>query len=479
MPSVAGAGRQGMADSAPPVVRRIVDAMESVAPQTSIAPPALTATAAPSPAASEAPAPPTPTRPRNLTLDWLRVLGICAVLVIHLGEVFNPWDEWHVSNPVRSRLAGEVVVFFAPWIMPMMFLVAGWSSCYALERRPNRRFVRERFVRLGIPLVLGVLLLVPPQVYLERRLRGQFTGSLVAFYPHFFEGIYPQGNFSWHHLWFLGHLLVYSLVALPLFRYWRSERGRLQLRRIATWCAGPFGLLWLAAPLVLERHVLWWLLPARAALTVDWANHAILFVAFVYGYMLAAEPAFLTDLDQQWKSAARFAIAMSAALWAMAWRGLLPNGIPEPYSTGYLAFWSIYGVGAWAWVVFGTAFSIFAAAALLLSGVGLYAVMSQATARRTREIGIRIALGATRLHVLRTVVQRGVIQIATGLAGGLVLAWFATGAMRALLFGVTPHDPLVLGLSIAILVTVGFTACVLPARRAAALSPVRALASDD
>ena len=133
----------------------------------------------------------------------------------------------------------------------------------------------------------------------------------------------------------------------------------------------------------------------------------------------------------------------------------------------------------WAWVVFGTAFSIFAAAALLLSGVGLYAVMSQATARRTREIGIRIALGATRLHVLRTVVQRGVIQIATGLAGGLVLAWFATGAMRALLFGVTPHDPLVLGLSIAILVTVGFTACVLPARRAAALSPVRALASDD
>ena len=118
-----------MADSAPPVVRRIVDAMESVAPQTSIAPPALTATAAPSPAPSEAPAPPTPTRPRNLTLDWLRVLGICAVLVIHLGEVFNPWDEWHVSNPVRSRLAGEVVVFFAPWIMPMMFLVAGWSSC--------------------------------------------------------------------------------------------------------------------------------------------------------------------------------------------------------------------------------------------------------------------------------------------------------------------------------------------------------------
>jgi glucans biosynthesis protein C len=290
--------------------------------------------------------------PRNLVIDWLRVLGICAVLVIHVGEVFNPWDEWHVANPERSRLAGEVVVFFAPWIMPLMFLLAGWSAWYALERRPAGRFARERLVRIGIPLVLGVLLLVPPQVYLERRLRGQFTGSLVAFYPHFFDGLYPTGNFSWHHLWFLGHLLVYSLVALPLFRWWRTERGRSQLARVARWCAGPVGLLWLAAPLVLERHALWWLLPAKAALTVDWANHAILLVAYVYGYMLAAEPAFVADVDRQWKSAALFAVAMSAALWAMAWRGLLPGGIPEPYSTGYLAFWSIYGVGAWAWVVF-------------------------------------------------------------------------------------------------------------------------------
>ena len=52
--------------------------------------------------------PPTAPRERNLTVDWLRVLGIGAVLVIHVCEVFNPWDEWHVSDPERSRLAGEV-----------------------------------------------------------------------------------------------------------------------------------------------------------------------------------------------------------------------------------------------------------------------------------------------------------------------------------------------------------------------------------
>jgi glucans biosynthesis protein C len=297
------------------------------------------------------PAPHAAARGRNLRIDWLRVLGIGAVVLIHVCEVFNPWDAWHVSNGERSRLAGEVVVFFAPWIMPLLMLLAGWSSWYALERRTARQFAGERVWRLGLPLVLGTLLLVLPQVYLERRMRGQFTGSIVAFVPHFFEGIYPSGNLSWHHLWFLAHLLVYSLVALPLVRRWRTERGRAELARVARWCAGPFGLLWLAAPLVLERHVLWWLLHDTSALASDWANHAILFVAYVYGYMLAAEPSLGADVDRQWRNALVFAAATSAALWALAWRGALPDHLPAPYSAGYLAFWSIYGVGAWAWLV--------------------------------------------------------------------------------------------------------------------------------
>ena len=301
-------------------------------------------------AMSSSTSPPSP-HERNLLIDWLRVLGIGAVVLIHVCEVFNPWDQWHISNPERSRLAGEVVVFFAPWIMPLLMLLAGWSSWYALERRTVHRFARERVVRLGVPLVLGLFVLVLPQVYLERRMRGQFHGSLLAFVPQFFVGIYPSGNLSWHHLWFLAHLLVYSILALPLFLHWRSERGRRQLARLASWCAGPFGLLWLAAPLVLERHLLWWALSDTSALASDWANHAILFVAFVYGFMLAAEPALARDVDRQWRSALLFAVAMSAALWALAWRGALPDHLPAPYSAGYLAFWSIYGLGAWAWLV--------------------------------------------------------------------------------------------------------------------------------
>ena len=288
---------------------------------------------------------------RDLSLDWIRVLVIAAVGVVHVCEVFNPWDEWHVSSPDRNRFAGELVVLFAPWIMPLLMLVAGTSTWYALERRSVRRFVRDRFTRVLIPLVAGTLLLSPVQVWMERRFRGQFAGSLLDFYPHFFDGIYPRGNFSWHHLWFLAHLFVYSLLALPLIRYWRTPKGRRGLHRLAQWFGGPFGLLWLAAPLVLERHVLWWLLPGRGALTADWANHSILAVAYVYGYMIAAEPTLARLVDERWEHAAVVAALMSAALWAAAWRGFLPDGLPAPYSAGYLAIWSLYGAGAWAWMV--------------------------------------------------------------------------------------------------------------------------------
>lgn len=292
-----------------------------------------------------------PTAARDLSIDWLRDLAICAVLVIHVCEVFNPWDAWHVSNPERSRLAGELVVFFAPWIMPLLMVVSGASAFYALRRRTAKRFVRERVVRLLVPLVVGILVLVPPQVYLERRLEGEVHGSFFAFYPHFFDGLYPRGNLSWHHLWFLAHLLLYSLLALPLFLYWQSERGRQQLRRIAGWCSGPFGLFWLAVPLVLERHLLWWLLSDKRVLTMDWANHAILFVAYIYGYMLAAEPELSAEVDRQWKSALLLAGIISAGLWALAWRGFLPGRLPAPYAPGYLAFWTAYGLSAWAWII--------------------------------------------------------------------------------------------------------------------------------
>ena len=288
---------------------------------------------------------------RLLYVDSMRVYGVLLVLVIHVAEVFNPWDEWHISNAQRSGVVGEVVVLTAAWIMPLMMLLAGVSSWYSLRRRGNGDYLRERTVRLLLPLVVGTLLLVPPQVYLERRMRGEFAGSFVEFFPHFFDGVYPAGNLSWHHLWFLAHLYGYSILALPIFRYLQHARGSRALRAAARVSAGPAGLLWLALPLVVERSLLWGLFPERHVLTSDWSNHALLFVAYVYGFVLAGTPWLGTVIDAQWPRALVAAALGSATIMTGAWIGLLPTRLPPPYSLAYLAFWALYALVAWAWMV--------------------------------------------------------------------------------------------------------------------------------
>jgi glucans biosynthesis protein C len=284
-------------------------------------------------------------------VDGLRVLALAGVFLVHVTMVFNPFEPWHIQNPERSRVLGEIALVMAPWVMPLFMLLAGVSAWYSLRRRTNGAFLRERTVRILLPLAVGVLVLVPPQVYLERRLHGEFTGSFLAFYPHFFEGIYPDGNFSWHHLWFLGHLFVYSVVTLPLLRFWQGEAGRAQLRRVASWLEGHGGLLWLAGPLVLQRAVLWVFFRERELLTNDWSNQGLLLVAFLYGFALAGEPSFARQVDREWRRAAAAAVLATGTLGFLAWIGYVPEKLPEPYSLRYMLFWVLYAVGAWAWII--------------------------------------------------------------------------------------------------------------------------------
>ncbi len=131
----------------------------------------------------------------------------------------------------------------------------------------------------------------------------------------------------------------------------------------------------------------------------------------------------------------------------------------------------------WFLKVFGTLFSTFAATGLLMAAVGIYAVVAQATARRTREIGIRIALGATGGRILGLVLSRGLTQLAIGLGLGLAGAFGATRVLAkgGLLMRVSPNDPMVFIAITVLLAGIGAFACWLPARRAAGLHPVTAL----
>ena len=129
----------------------------------------------------------------------------------------------------------------------------------------------------------------------------------------------------------------------------------------------------------------------------------------------------------------------------------------------------------WQYQVFGSMFAIFAAIALVLSSVGLYAVTAYSVTQRTQEIGIRMALGARPRGVLWLVLRRALIQLAIGLPIGIAGAFGVGKILQSLLVQTSPADPLTLSSVIALLVAVAILACIWPARRAARLDPTLAL----
>ncbi|HEU4933378.1 MAG TPA: ABC transporter permease [Pyrinomonadaceae bacterium] len=119
--------------------------------------------------------------------------------------------------------------------------------------------------------------------------------------------------------------------------------------------------------------------------------------------------------------------------------------------------------------------SLFAGLALLLAAIGIYGVMSNAVTQRTQEIGIRLALGASAIDVLKLIIRNGLSLVIVGVGIGLAGAFALTRLMATLLFGVTPTDGLTIGVVSAVLIVVAMLACFIPARRATKVDPLVAL----
>jgi peptidoglycan/LPS O-acetylase OafA/YrhL len=167
----------------------------------------------------------TKTTTRKYYLDWLRVAVILTVFIYHSTRFFN-LGGWHVKNPTLYWGVEIWEQVLATWMMPLCFVISGASVFYTLGKGSVGGFVKDKVLRLFVPLVVGMFTHSALQVYLERASHGEFSGSFFEFYPHYFEGLYALGgNFAWMgiHLWYLEMLFIFSLIFLPLF--WLLKRG--------------------------------------------------------------------------------------------------------------------------------------------------------------------------------------------------------------------------------------------------------------
>jgi len=193
----------------------------------------------------------TKTNQRRFYLDWLRVLVILTVFVYHSARFFN-LDGWHVKNPNLSWGVEIWEQVLATWMMPLCFIISGMSVFYALGKGRVGRFVKDKILRLFVPLVVGIFSHSVLQVYLERASHGQFSGSFFEFYPHYFEGLYGfGGNFGWMgiHLWYLEMLFIFSLIFLPLFWLLMRGLGKRLLSGLGNVIAVPGAAILLTIPL--------------------------------------------------------------------------------------------------------------------------------------------------------------------------------------------------------------------------------------
>ena len=185
--------------------------------------------------------------PRVNYLDWLRVLGILLVFIYHSTRFYNV-EDWVVKNNIWYPSVQVWNTFVTSFMMPLMFVISGASLFYALGKGGFGKFLKDKTLRLLVPLLVADLTMISLQAYLYATAHHLFSGSYFQFLPQY----YHLNTIDWQgaHLYYLWYLFVFSVILYPLLR-WLKGGGRGVLSRLDGVLARSGMVYILALPILL------------------------------------------------------------------------------------------------------------------------------------------------------------------------------------------------------------------------------------
>ena len=291
---------------------------------------------------------------RRYDLDWLRVIVFALLIFYHVGMFFVPWG-WHIKNNEIYDWLRWPMLFLNQWRLPILFVISGMGTYYALSKRTIWKFIKERNLRLGIPLLFGMLFIVPPQVYFERLANQQFTGSYWEYFTTVaHSGIYPEGNFSWHHLWFLPYLLIFSILLSPVFVYMKQNDTKLG-NWVKKQLQSPIKLYLFIIPLYLLESLMEPFFDITHALIDDWFNFTFSLVLFFYGFLLISTGSAFWNSLEKIKTKAFFIGSITFFSQVFIWL-FLEDGYVVHFTEALL---KVVNIWSWILVLFGFAAQYF------------------------------------------------------------------------------------------------------------------------
>jgi hypothetical protein len=272
-------------------------------------------------------------------IDWLRVIAFLLLIFYHTGMLFVPWD-FHFKNNDTSELFELWMVPLSQFRLPLLFIISGMGVFFAVSSRKSWSFVKERSTRLLLPLIFGMAVIIPPQIYFERLTQKiqfdnyfQFWGTVFNFIP------YPEGgSLSWHHLWYILYIFVYSLIIIPFLNFLKKDSSKGFKEKIFSFFSKKGRIYILGLPLLIVYYSMSPFFPTNHALWEDWYNLTFSFLFFFYGIIIISVKNLWDIIERQRKLSLIIASVPLAFLWLFVWG---PTFYIMPEDT--IPFFFLYG----------------------------------------------------------------------------------------------------------------------------------------